>query len=47
MPRPLGAKNKRTLAIEAAGKEVMDVLKQAPISYGQKYRHLVIEDLVE
>lgn len=25
---------------------VMDVLKDAKISYGQKYRHLVIEDLV-
>jgi hypothetical protein len=24
---------------------VMDVLKDTPISYGQKYRHLVIEDL--
>ncbi|WP_141511507.1 RNA-binding protein [Ramlibacter sp. WS9] len=32
------------------GKEtghIMEVLKDAPISYGQKYRHLVIEDLVE
>jgi hypothetical protein len=26
---------------------VMQVLKESPISYGQKYRHLVIEDLVE
>jgi hypothetical protein len=26
---------------------IMAVLKDAPISYGQKYRHLVIEDLVE
>jgi hypothetical protein len=26
---------------------IMEVLKDAPISYGQKYRHLVIEDLVE
>ena len=26
---------------------VMDVLKDANISYGQKYRHLIIEDLVE
>ena len=26
---------------------VMDVLKDANISYGQKYRHFVIEDLVE
>jgi hypothetical protein len=25
---------------------VMTLLKDAPISYGQKYRHLVIEDLV-
>ena len=24
---------------------IMEVLKDAPISYGQKYRHLVIEDL--
>ncbi|HVZ46439.1 MAG TPA: RNA-binding protein [Ramlibacter sp.] len=26
---------------------IMNVLKRARISYGQKYRHLVIEDLVE
>lgn len=26
---------------------VMEVLRGSPISYGQKYRHLVIEDLVE
>ncbi|MDB5870732.1 MAG: hypothetical protein JWQ07_174 [Ramlibacter sp.] len=26
---------------------IMEVLKHAKISYGQKYRHLVIEDLVE
>jgi hypothetical protein len=26
---------------------IMSVLKAAPISYAQKYRHLVIEDLVE
>lgn len=26
--------------------QVMAVLKDAPISYGQKYRHLVIEDIV-
>ena len=26
---------------------IMGVLRDAPISYGQKYRHLVIEDLVE
>jgi hypothetical protein len=26
---------------------VMEVLKDANISYGQKYRHLIIEDLVE
>jgi len=25
----------------------MNTLKNFPISYGQKYRHLVIEDLVE
>jgi len=26
---------------------IMTVLKDSPISYGQKYRHLIIEDLVE
>lgn len=26
---------------------IMELLKGFPISYGQKYRHLVIEDLVE
>ena len=26
---------------------IMSILRGAPISYGQKYRHLVIEDLVE
>ncbi len=26
---------------------VMELLKGCPISYGQKYRHLVIEDLVD
>ena len=26
---------------------IMSVLREAPIAYGQKYRHLVIEDLVE
>jgi hypothetical protein len=26
---------------------VLDVLKGLPISYGQRYRHLVIEDLVD
>lgn len=26
--------------------QIMELLKDAPISYGQKYRHLVIEDLV-
>ena len=26
---------------------IMELLRDAPISYGQKYRHLVIEDLVE
>lgn len=29
-----------------ASDRVMALLKDAPISYGQKYRHLVIEDLV-
>ena len=31
----------------AETEHIMDVLKNFPISYGQKYRHLVIEDLVE
>lgn len=26
---------------------VMEALRDCPISYGQKYRHLVIEDLVD
>ena len=30
----------------ADSERVMAALKDAPISYGQKYRHLVIEDLV-
>jgi hypothetical protein len=31
----------------AETERIMNVLKDFPISYGQKYRHLVIEDLVE
>mgnify|MGYP005806122233 CR=1 FL=1 len=31
----------------AQSDRVMNVLKNFPVSYGQKYRHLVIEDLVE
>lgn len=31
----------------AETEHIMNVLKNFPISYGQKYRHLVIEDLVE
>jgi hypothetical protein len=30
----------------AETEHIMDVLKDSKISYGQKYRHLVIEDLV-
>lgn len=30
----------------AQSERVMEILKDCPISYGQKYRHLVIEDLV-
>jgi hypothetical protein len=30
-----------------ASEHVLQVLKDLPISYGQRYRHLVIEDLVE
>ena len=30
-----------------ASEHVLAVLKELPISYGQRYRHLVIEDLVE
>lgn len=29
----------------AESERVMEILKDCPISYGQKYRHLVIEDL--
>jgi hypothetical protein len=29
----------------AETERVMDILKECPITYGQKYRHLVIEDL--
>jgi hypothetical protein len=31
----------------AETERIMELLKDFPISYGQKYRHLVIEDLVE
>jgi hypothetical protein len=31
----------------AESDHIMNVLKHAKISYGQKYRHLVIEDLVD
>ena len=30
-----------------SSEHVLDLLKDLPISYGQRYRHLVIEDLVE
>ena len=30
-----------------SSEHVLEVLKELPISYGQRYRHLVIEDLVE
>jgi hypothetical protein len=30
-----------------ASEHVLQVLRELPISYGQRYRHLVIEDLVE
>ncbi len=47
----LAGKGHHALLIHApSGKEtghVMEVLKDANISYGQKYRHLVIEDLAE
>ena len=46
----LASQGHHALMIHAPkGKEsehVMELLKDAPISYGQKYRHLVIEDLV-
>jgi hypothetical protein len=45
----LASQGHHALMIHApTGKEtehIMEVLKNAPISYGQKYRHLVIEDL--
>jgi hypothetical protein len=45
----LASQGHHALMIHApSGKEtgrIMEVLKNSPISYGQKYRHLVIEDL--
>jgi hypothetical protein len=47
----LASQGHHALLIHApSGREtehIMEVLKHAKISYGQKYRHLVIEDLVE
>ena len=47
----LASQGHHALMIHAPSTEesthVMSVLHDAPISYGQKYRHLVIEDLVE
>ena len=47
----LASQGHHALMIHAPSAEetehVMTVLKGMPISYGQKYRHLVIEDLVE
>jgi thiamine pyrophosphokinase len=47
----LASKGHYALMIHAPTAEeterIMDVLKAFPISYAQKYRHLVIEDLVE
>lgn len=46
----LGRQGHHALLIHAPSHDeterVMDALKGHPISYGQKYRHLVIEDLV-
>jgi hypothetical protein len=37
------------IPLPSAGTEahIMDILKEFPLSYGQKYRQLVIEDLVD
>ncbi|MEO8654505.1 MAG: RNA-binding protein [Ramlibacter sp.] len=47
----LASQGHHALMIHAPSAEesthVMSVLRDVPISYGQKYRHLVIEDLVE
>lgn len=47
----LASKGHHALMIHAPSHDeserVMEVLRGAPISYGQKYRHLVIEDLVQ
>lgn len=47
----LASQGHHALMIHAPSAEeterIMNVLKDFPISYGQKYRHLVIEDLVE
>jgi hypothetical protein len=47
----LASKGHYALMIHAPTAEetdhIMKVLKGFPVSYGQKYRHLVIEDLVE
>jgi hypothetical protein len=47
----LASQGHHALIVHApSGKEtdrVMELLKDAKISYGQKYRHLVIQDLVE
>lgn len=47
----LASQGHHALMIHAPSAEesthVMSVLRDAPISYGQKYRNLVIEDLVE
>lgn len=47
----LASRGHHALMIQAPSAEesthVMNVLRDTPISYGQKYRHLAIEDLVE
>ncbi len=46
----LGRQGHHALLIHAPSHDetehIMQVLKEHPVSYGQKYRHLVIEDLV-
>lgn len=46
----LGRQGHHALLIHAPSQDetehIMQVLKDHPVSYGQKYRHLVIEDLV-
>ena len=39
--------NLAAVKAHVAGTKIMAILKAFPLSYGQKYRQLVIEDLVD